>query len=61
MLGVFKFMVPSTEQPVRAVEVAEFLALALRRAPPGIHVAAPEWVWQAAQGKLDEVVRCWLG
>jgi hypothetical protein len=61
MLGVFKYMVPSAEQPVRAVKVAELLALALRRARPGIHVAAPELVWQAAQGGMDDVVRHWLG
>ena len=61
MLGVFRYMVPSAEQPVRAVKVAELLALALRRAPPGIHVAAPELVWQAAQGELDAVVGRWLG
>ncbi|GAB3655270.1 Rossmann-fold NAD(P)-binding domain-containing protein [Ramlibacter alkalitolerans] len=60
MLGVFKYMVPSAEQPVRAVKVAELLSLALRRARPGIHVAAPELVWQAAQGEMEDVVRRWL-
>jgi hypothetical protein len=61
MLGVFKYMVPSSEQPVRAVKVAELLAAALRVAPAGTHVAPPELVWQAAQGDLDAVVRRWLG
>ena len=61
MLGIFKYMVPSAEQPVRAAKVAELLAAALRRAPPGIHVAAPELVWEAAQGDLEGVVRRWLG
>ena len=61
MLGVFKYMVPSTEQPVRAVKVAELLSLALRRARPGIHVAPPELVWQASQGEMEDVVRRWLG
>jgi hypothetical protein len=61
MLGVLKYMVPSSEQPVRAVKVAQLLALALRRARPGIHVAAPELVWQAAQGEMEDVVRRWLG
>ncbi|MBE7367049.1 hypothetical protein [Ramlibacter pallidus] len=60
MLSIFKFMVPSSEQPVRAVKVAELLAVALRIAPAGIHVAAPETVWQAAQGDLPEAVRRWL-
>jgi hypothetical protein len=61
MLGIFKYMVPSADQPVRAVKVAELLALALRSAPPGIHVAPPELVWEAAQGQLPAVVRRWLG
>ena len=60
MLSIFKYMVPSSEQPVRAVKVAEMLALALRTAPAGIHVAAPEVVWQASQGDMGEVVRRWL-
>jgi hypothetical protein len=61
MLGIFKYMVPSSEQPVRAVKVAEMLAEALRWAPPGIHVAPPELVWQAAQQDVRATVRSWLG
>ena len=34
---------------------------ALRIAPPGIHVAPPELVWQAAQEPAAEVARRWLG
>jgi len=60
MLSVFKYMVPSSEQPVRAVKVAEFVAMALSLAPPGIHIAAPEVVWRAGQGDLPETVRRWL-
>jgi hypothetical protein len=61
MLSVFQYMVPSSEQPVRAATVAHMLALALEYAPPGIHVAAPETVWQAAQGDARAAVRRWLG
>jgi uncharacterized protein YbjT (DUF2867 family) len=61
MLGIFKYMVPSSEQPVRASKVAELLAAALRLAPPGIHVAAPDLVWQAAQEDARTVARRWLG
>ena len=61
MLGVLKYMVPSSEQPVRAARVAELLAVTLRLAPPGIHVAPPELVWQAAQQETAAVVRHWLG
>jgi len=60
MLSVAKYMVPSNEQPVRAVKVAQFVAAALQLAPPGIHVAAPETVWRAAQGDPRPVVRDWL-
>lgn len=60
MLGVFKYMVPSSEQPVRAVQIADLLAAALRIAPPGIHVAAPETVWQAGQGDVEGVAQHWL-
>jgi len=60
MLSVLRFMVPSSEQPVRAVKVAELLAVALEMAPPGIHVAAPELVWRAAQGGLRETAALWL-
>jgi len=60
MLSVFRYMVPSTEQPVRSAKVAEFVALALQLAPPGIHVAAPETVWRAAQEDVREVVAHWL-
>ena len=61
MLSITRFMVPSSEQPVRAAKVAELVDVALRLAPPGIHVAAPELVWQAAQGELRAVARGWLG
>lgn len=61
MLGIFRYMVPSSEQPVRAARVAELVAEALHLAPPGIHVAAPELVWQAAQQDVRTVARRWLG
>ena len=60
MLSILKYMVPSSEQPVRAAKVAQFVAVALQLAPPGIHIAAPETVWHAAQGDLHAAVRQWL-
>jgi hypothetical protein len=60
MLSAFKYMVPSAEQPVRAQRVAQFMAHALRLAPPGIHIAAPETVWLAAQGDMRAEVARWL-
>ena len=60
MLSVTGYMVPSREQPVRSAKVAEFVAAALQLAPPGIHVAASDLVWTAAQGDVREAVRGWL-
>jgi hypothetical protein len=60
MLSIARFMVPQSEQPVRASKVAELVDVALRIAPPGVHVAAPELVWQAAQGELRGVVEGWV-
>ena len=60
MLSITRFMVPASEQPVRASKVAELVDVALRIAPPGVHVAAPELVWQAAQGELRAIVEGWL-
>jgi len=61
MLSVVRFMVPSSEQPVRASKVAELVDIALRIAPPGVHVAAPEMVWEASQGlQMQAVAQRWL-
>ncbi len=63
MLGIFSFMVPSSEQPVRASKVAQWVDLALQDLPPGTWVAAPELVWQAAQGDaahMRAVLAQWL-
>lgn len=50
MLTVTNYMVPRSEQPVRAAKVAELLDIALRMLPAGNHVIAPQLVWEAAQG-----------
>lgn len=60
MLSITRFMVPAQEQPVHSARVARFLALALELAPPGVHVAAPELVWRAAQGEPRAVAQAWL-
>jgi hypothetical protein len=64
MLGITRMMVPSSEQPVRATKVAELVDLTLQHLPRGTWVAAPELVWQAAQGDashMRKVVLDWLG
>jgi len=59
MLSIASFMVPGSEQPVRASKVAEVVSEALQALPAGIHVAAPELVWQAAQGSVRAVIGQW--
>jgi hypothetical protein len=49
MISIFKYMVPSHEQPVRASKVAQMLDALLLHAAPGIHVIGPEQVWAWAQ------------
>lgn len=63
MLSIFSFMVPSSEQPVRATKVAELVDRVLQQLPPGTWVAAPELVWRAAQAdaqQMRRVVDDWL-
>ncbi len=63
MLGVCNYMVPHSAQPVRAAKVAEFVDEALQVLPAGIHVAAPELVWGAAQGDsahMRHTIALWL-
>jgi hypothetical protein len=47
-------MVPSSEQPVRAVKVPNSWPWP-STAPPGIHIAAPKWWRRAAQGDLAKL------
>ena len=49
MLGIFKFMVPSQEQPVRPTKLVEIVDAALQYAPQGITVLGPQQVWALTQ------------
>ncbi|MDB5964497.1 MAG: hypothetical protein JWQ72_997 [Polaromonas sp.] len=63
MLSTLSYMVPQTEQPVRPSRLAEFVDAALPLLPPGTHVAAPELLWQASQGRaadMHSLVKAWL-
>ena len=61
MLSAMSYMVPQGERPVRAMHVAKLVEAALQQAPLGIHVAAPELVWRAAQKDgLQPELDAWL-
>jgi hypothetical protein len=61
MLSTFRYMIPAAAQPVRPARLAEFVDVVLRMLPTGIHVVAPELLWQAVQAPhMQDVVRAWL-
>ena len=64
VLAQMQMMVATSNQPVRAGKVAQFvceLAAQLAASEPGTRVAPPELVWQAAQMRdASPLVRAWL-
>ena len=62
-LGQLRWMVPPSEQPLRAVTLAALavqLARLLPGAPPGTRVVASNLLWQASQGDAEAVLAAWL-
>jgi hypothetical protein len=57
MLGIFQFMVPSSEQPVRPTKMAQMVDALLQTAPRGITVLAQEEVWQFTQLPADALLQ----
>lgn len=55
MLGIFQFMVPTGEQPVRPSKIAEIVDALLQTAPSGTTVLAQEEVWTLAQLRSDDL------
>lgn len=53
MLGIFQFMVPAGEQPVRPIKIALIVDALLQMTPLGTTVLAQEEVWAWAQLKDD--------
>jgi hypothetical protein len=65
MLSITRFMVPQSEQPLRAVKVAAFAVAALEHMLEanlnGVRVASAEQVWQSVQSPdLTQFVQDWL-
>ena len=62
-LSQLQWMIPTQEQPVRAVKLAELavqLAQLLPQSPQGTRVLPPELLWQAAQGDALAQLAAWL-
>jgi hypothetical protein len=57
MLSIFQFMVPSSEQPVRPMRLAQLVDALLQTAPLGITVLAQEEVWKLAQSDSDGILK----
>ncbi|MBP7565860.1 MAG: hypothetical protein KA795_07620 [Burkholderiaceae bacterium] len=61
MLSIFRYMIPEGDRPLRPEKLAEVVAQALAVAPAGVHVLAPELLWQAAtargEGGMARVLR----
>ena len=69
MLSISSYMIPASEQPVRAERVAEFVEAALRVLPVGTFVASADLLHRASVGRrangtaaitMTQVVHDWL-
>jgi hypothetical protein len=56
MLGIFKFMVPTQEQPVRPTKIAEMVDALLLSAPAGITVVSPQEMWELSQCSSENLL-----
>ena len=61
MLGIFRYMIPTSQLPLRAVQLAQVAEAALALAPPGVHVLGPATLHAAAQGEAGPVLRAHFG
>lgn len=57
MLGIFKFMIPAQEQPVRPTKIAEIVDALLQTAPHGTHVISPQEMWELSRGSAQELAQ----
>lgn len=61
MLGIFKYMIPEAQRPLRAAPLAVVVDAALRLSPPGVHVIGPALLHAAAQGDARQVLGAAFG
>lgn len=60
VLSVFSYMVPQSQQPLRAVHVAHAVSLALQHAPAGVHVLSHDRLWQASRSDMAHAAKAWF-
>jgi hypothetical protein len=60
VLSVFSYMVPASQQPLRATHVAHAVSLALQHAPAGVHVLSHEMLWQASRTDMAQAAKAWF-
>lgn len=60
VLSVFSYMVPASQQPLRAVQVAHAVSLALQHAPAGVHVLSHDMLWQASRTGMVPAAKGWF-
>lgn len=60
VLSVFSYMVPASQQPLRAVHVAHAVSLALQHAPAGVHVLSHDMLWQASRTGMAQAAPNWF-
>jgi hypothetical protein len=60
LLSVFGYMVPPSQRPVRATQVAQVVAHCLRLAPAGVHVIGAEQLWLASRGDIAKTLTGWF-
>ncbi len=60
VLSVFSYMLPPSQQRVRAVHVAHAVSLALQHAPKGVHILGHAMVWEGSRTGMAQAARYWF-
>jgi hypothetical protein len=60
VLSVFSYMMPASEQPLRASQIAQAVSSALVAAPTGLHVITHKMIWEAGQSGTTMPVDRWF-
>lgn len=58
--SVFSYMIPQSQQVIRAAQMAHVVSRALQHAPAGVHVLSHERVWLALRAGLPAAATDWF-